>query len=83
MPLCRPGRALQDKPVLTVGEVPRFLQEGGIVRFQVADRVEMRVNLDQARSASLRCATRRPGPSERGVEDYPDQCGSITMSFRL
>jgi len=45
---------LKDRPVLTVGDAPGFLQEGGIIRFQVSDYVEMSVNLDQARSASLK-----------------------------
>jgi len=34
------------------------LREGGIIRFQVSDRVEMDVNLDQARSASLKIQTK-------------------------
>lgn len=46
--------ALKGKPVLTVGESPGFLDEGGIVRFQVGKRVEMSINLDQARSVSLK-----------------------------
>lgn len=50
--------ALKNKPVLTVGESPDFLKEGGILRFQVNDRVLMSVNLDQARSASLGIPTR-------------------------
>lgn len=48
----------RDRPVLTVGDVPGFLEEGGIIRFQVSDRVEMSVNLDQARSVSLRIQTK-------------------------
>lgn len=45
--------ALKGKPVLTVGDVPGFLQEGGIILFQVNEHVTMSVNLDQAQSASL------------------------------
>lgn len=44
---------LKNRPVLTVGDAPEFLQEGGIIRFQVTDRVEMSINLDQARAVSL------------------------------
>jgi hypothetical protein len=44
---------LKNLPVLTVGDAPEFLQEGGIIRFQVTDRVEMSINLDQARAVSL------------------------------
>jgi hypothetical protein len=49
---------LKDKPVLTVGDAPEFLGEGGVIRFQVADRVRMSINLDQARAASLTIQTK-------------------------
>lgn len=44
---------LKGKPVLTVGDAPEFLLEGGIVQFHVSDRVHMNINLDQARAVSL------------------------------
>ncbi len=44
---------LQKQPVLTVGSAPEFLDEGGIVRLLAGDRIEMSINLDQARAASL------------------------------
>jgi len=49
---------LKNRPVLTVGDAPGFLQEGGIIRFQVKEYVEMSVNLDQARSVSLKIPTK-------------------------
>jgi hypothetical protein len=49
--------ALKEKPVLTVGDAAEILREGGIVRFQLGDRVQMSVNLDQARAASLNVPT--------------------------
>jgi hypothetical protein len=49
---------LKNRPVLTVADAPRFLQEGGIIRFQVSDHVAMDINLDQARSASLKIQTK-------------------------
>jgi hypothetical protein len=49
---------LKDKPVLTVGDAPDFLREGGVIRFQVSDRVHMSINLDQARAVSLTIQTR-------------------------
>jgi hypothetical protein len=49
---------LQSRPVLTVGDAAQFLQEGGIIRFDVTDHVEISVNLDQARSASLTIQTK-------------------------
>jgi hypothetical protein len=49
---------LKNRPVLTVGDAPGFLHEGGIIRFQVEDYVEMSVNLDQARSVSLKIQTK-------------------------
>jgi hypothetical protein len=45
--------AFKRMPVLTVGHAPEFLQEGGIIRLTAADRIEMSINLDQARAASL------------------------------
>lgn len=60
---------LKDRPVLTVGNAPGFLQEGGIIRFQVADYVEMSINLDQARAASLRIQTKMLEVSNDVVED--------------
>lgn len=44
----------KSKPILTVSAEPDFLQEGGIIRFRETDRVEMGVNLDQARAVSLK-----------------------------
>ena len=49
---------LKNRPVLTVGEAAGFLQEGGIIRFQVESHVEISVNLDQARSVSLKIQTK-------------------------
>ena len=45
--------AFKRMPILTVGHAPEFLQEGGIIRLIAADRIEMSINLDQARAASL------------------------------
>jgi hypothetical protein len=50
--------SLQGLPVLTVSNAPDFLQEGGIIRFDVTDYVELNVNLDQARAASLTIQTK-------------------------
>jgi len=44
---------LRSKPVLTVGDAPQFLDEGGIIRLTAGERIEMSINLDQARAASL------------------------------
>lgn len=44
---------LGKRPVLTVGRAPEFLDEGGIVRLIAGERIEMSINLDQARAASL------------------------------
>jgi hypothetical protein len=41
------------QPVLTVGDAPEFLDEGGIVRLLARERIEMSINLDQARAVSL------------------------------
>jgi hypothetical protein len=60
---------LKDKPVLTVGEASDFLNEGGIIRFHVGDRVSMSVNLDQARHASLSIQTKMLEVSEQVIEN--------------
>lgn len=49
---------LADHPVLTLGHAPAFLAEGGIVRFDVTDRVAFGVNLDRAQSASIGVPTK-------------------------
>jgi hypothetical protein len=49
---------LKNKPILTVGDAPEFLREGGTIRFQVDDRVRLSINLDQARIAALVIQTR-------------------------
>ncbi|HJW55368.1 MAG TPA: YfiR family protein [Burkholderiaceae bacterium] len=60
---------LKKSPILTVGDASDFLQEGGIIQFQVGDRVEMRINLDQARSASLTIQTKMLEVSREIVEN--------------
>lgn len=49
---------LKDKPVLTVGNAPDFLYEGGIILLEARERVRMSINLDQARAASLSIQTK-------------------------
>ncbi|MBN2706460.1 MAG: YfiR family protein [Deltaproteobacteria bacterium] len=49
--------SLRHQPVLTVGDASDFLQEGGIIRFDISDYVNFSVNLDQAGSASLTIQT--------------------------
>ena len=51
-------KELQGQPVLTVGDAAGFLQEGGIIQFQVKDRVEMSINLDQSGTAALTIPTK-------------------------
>lgn len=60
---------LKKSPILTVSDAPGFLQEGGIIQFQVGDRVEMRINLDQSRAASLTIPTKMLEVSREVVED--------------
>lgn len=44
---------LKNRPVLTVGNAQEFLSEGGVIRLLPGERIEMSINLDQARNASL------------------------------
>lgn len=47
-----------NRPVLTIGATESFLDEGGIIRFQVSDRVNFAIDLDHAGSASLKVPTK-------------------------
>jgi len=60
---------LANRPVLTVGDAPGFLQEGGIIRFQVTDHVEFGVNLDRAGAASLKIPTKMLEVAQEVVEN--------------
>lgn len=60
---------MKNKPVLTVGDAPEFLQEGGIIRFQVDDRVQMSINLDQARAVSIKIQSQMLEVSRAVLED--------------
>jgi len=60
---------LKNKPILTVSDAPEFLREGGVIRFQVGDRVRLNINLDQARAASLAIQTRMLEVSQEIVEN--------------
>ncbi|RYF57372.1 MAG: YfiR family protein, partial [Comamonadaceae bacterium] len=60
---------LKSKAVLTVSDAPEFLSEGGVIRFQVEDRVRMSINLDQARAVSLAVPTRMLEVSHEVLEN--------------
>ncbi len=60
---------LKGKPVLTVGESPDFLREGGIIQLEVGDRVKININLDQARLASLAIQTKMLEVADHVVEN--------------
>ncbi|WP_082879526.1 YfiR family protein [Methylomonas methanica] len=49
---------LKQKPILTVSDEPEFLPDGGVIGFEVTDRVRMSINLDQARAVSLAIQTK-------------------------
>ncbi len=49
---------LKEQPVLTVSNAPGFLQEGGMIRFEVGKHVEININLDKVRAASLSMQTK-------------------------
>jgi hypothetical protein len=61
--------ALRDQPALTVGEAREFLSEGGMIRFQVGDRVEIAINLDRTRAASLMVQTKMLEVSSEVLEN--------------
>jgi hypothetical protein len=50
---------LHNAPILTVGETPGFLGEGGMICFRnEKDRIRFDINLDAARTASLKVGSR-------------------------
>lgn len=49
---------LKNMTILTIGDAPDFLRDGGVIQFQVGDRVRMSINLDQARGVALNIQTR-------------------------
>jgi hypothetical protein len=61
--------ALKDQPALTVGEAREFLSEGGMIRFQVGERVEIAINLDRTRAASLAVQTKMLEVSSEVLEN--------------
>lgn len=60
---------LKGRPVLTVSRAPDFLRDGGIIRFRIVDRVQMSINLDQARAVSLNIQTKMLEVSEEVQEN--------------
>jgi hypothetical protein len=52
-----------------VGDAPEFLDEGGIVRLVARERIEMSINLDQARAASLSIPTKMLEVSREVLEN--------------
>jgi len=51
-------RQIADRPVLTISDAPRFLDEGGIVLLRLTDnRVSFEIDADAARRANLRLHT--------------------------
>jgi hypothetical protein len=61
-----------DRPVLTVGESPRFLDEGGVILLRLVDRrVRFEVNAIAAERAGLRLSSQllRLALSVRGVAE--------------
>ena len=60
---------LKKQPVLTVGQAPEFLDEGGIIRLLAGERIEMSINLDQARAAALTIPSKMLEVSREVVEN--------------
>lgn len=73
LPLAAERRAalaeLKRRPVLTVGRAPEFLEEGGIIRLLAGERIEMSINLDQARVAALTIPSKMLEVSREVVEN--------------
>jgi hypothetical protein len=61
--------ALKKQPVLTVGQAAEFLEEGGIIRLRAGERIEMSINLDQARASALTIPTKMLEVSREVLEN--------------
>jgi hypothetical protein len=62
-------RELKKQPVLTVGRAAEFLDEGGIIRLVAGERIEMSINLDQARAVALNIPSKMLEVSREVVEN--------------
>jgi hypothetical protein len=51
-------QALKGRPVLTVGDMPRFLEMGGIIAFSTDARLQLHVNAPAARQAGLNISSK-------------------------
>lgn len=51
-------QALKGRPVLTVGDMPRFMEAGGIIAFTTEARVQLHVNAPAARLAGLNISSK-------------------------
>lgn len=62
--------ALRDRPVLTVGDDPSFVDAGGMVAFSTGAHVELVVNVRPARAAGLTISSKllRVARTARGGE---------------
>jgi hypothetical protein len=73
LPLATERRAalaeLRKQPILTVGRAPEFLEEGGVIRLMAGERIEMSINLDQARAAALTIPSKMLEVSREVVEN--------------
>ncbi len=73
LPLATERRAalaeLKKQPILTVSNAPEFLDEGGIIRLLAGERIEMSINLDQARAATLTIPSKMLEVSREVVEN--------------
>lgn len=45
--------AVRNRPILTVGDMPRFVESGGVIGFTTAQRLQLHVNASAARAAQL------------------------------
>jgi hypothetical protein len=64
--------SVKDHPVLTVGEMPKFLEAGGIVNFLMEEKkVSFEINISAARRAGLKISSKLLRLATRVVEDKP------------
>lgn len=56
---------IKTRPVLTVGENPQFMEQGGVINFVMkTDMVRLQINLDAARQANLQISSKLLGVAD-------------------
>jgi hypothetical protein len=74
---------LKSKPVLVVGETPKFLEAGGMINFIMQeDKVCFEINDDAASSATLKIASQLLRLAKRVIDKDAKSSSAVELIFR-